>query len=753
MRCEERDARQPVSAITPLAVGRQALHVDPGLAAVEALEEAGRGQLDEVAVAGIGFSEQRQVVALGASAGVTVVDEVDLAAHDRLDPVLLAGLEELDGAVHDAVIGQSEGRLAEGRGALGEGVDLARAVEQRVLGMDVQMCASGGAHRASDGRDRAGCRGALAGPAAQDLRYLRKRFGILSGVPRSLAPRAACVLCAAAASFISAAPAAAITQPQATRLISVGPGAVEDSVRQIIRTDDGRVYIAAADDEGLPNGMTAHMRMYLGSPVGSPTSFTEQDAAGAPVLTRGNTFHNTFSGGDASLDAAGLIHVSYFRTDDAAAVHQTFSTVTNTWGPATEVMFTVTDNDRFFGDRGRQLTASALGPGDVPFVALSGGSGTNAVRVWHPDSNGNPVIETVELADDGFQRWHPTVAFDRVGRLHLAWLDSPSVAGPPDRIRYAVRSTAGTWSTPQDVSSVDVLGASSGTVVDQGPSIAVDRSDRPAVLYLNSSDLVRVRVLDGDGWQLRDPPGNVFSHGPGLGMRGDDMLALLGHDIAIHPAFVYRPASSGTWSPGAVFDPPFGVDPGNYRYDGSGASRFDAVREPACQIVDSVFFDEDSDTRGPGSFKPYLYYAAITLPPVNGVCGTEDTPGGGGDAPPAGGGTRPPDDRVSPRLTQLSLTRARFRAGDTRARSSFILSEPATVTFQIDRRVGSARHRRWSRVGTYTALRNAGRASALVRSVLNGRRLAPGTCRLRAQARDAAGNRSGLVTRGFVVSP
>ena len=42
-----------------------------------------------------------------------VVDEVRLEAEQRLDAVLLGRLVELDGAVHDAVVGQADGRLAE----------------------------------------------------------------------------------------------------------------------------------------------------------------------------------------------------------------------------------------------------------------------------------------------------------------------------------------------------------------------------------------------------------------------------------------------------------------------------------------------------------------------------------------------------------------------------------------------------------------------------------------------------------------
>ena len=131
-----------------LAVLCQLGHVDAGLAALVALQEAARGQLDQVAVAGLVGGEQREVVALHPprrAVGV-IVDDVDLAAEDRLDVVLTARLEELDRAVHHTVVGEAERRLPELGGARGELLDLARPVEQRVLGVDVEVGAGRG-HR------------------------------------------------------------------------------------------------------------------------------------------------------------------------------------------------------------------------------------------------------------------------------------------------------------------------------------------------------------------------------------------------------------------------------------------------------------------------------------------------------------------------------------------------------------------------------------------------------------------------------
>ena len=75
-----------------------------------------------------------------------VVDEVGLEAEDRLDAVLPAGLVELDRAVQDAVVGEPERRHPELGRARRERLDLAGAVEQRVLGVDVEMDGLGRAH-------------------------------------------------------------------------------------------------------------------------------------------------------------------------------------------------------------------------------------------------------------------------------------------------------------------------------------------------------------------------------------------------------------------------------------------------------------------------------------------------------------------------------------------------------------------------------------------------------------------------------
>ncbi len=96
-----------------LGVGGQLLHVDRGLAALKPVQEPGRGEFDQVAIARVVLGQQREVepLELARASSRVIVDDVDLAADDRLDPVLATGREELDRPVHDPVVGQTEGGL------------------------------------------------------------------------------------------------------------------------------------------------------------------------------------------------------------------------------------------------------------------------------------------------------------------------------------------------------------------------------------------------------------------------------------------------------------------------------------------------------------------------------------------------------------------------------------------------------------------------------------------------------------------
>jgi len=64
---------------------------------------------------------------------------VELAPEDGLDPALLRGQVEVDGAEEVAVIGERDGGKLERLGLGHELVELSRSIEQAVLRMNVEM--------------------------------------------------------------------------------------------------------------------------------------------------------------------------------------------------------------------------------------------------------------------------------------------------------------------------------------------------------------------------------------------------------------------------------------------------------------------------------------------------------------------------------------------------------------------------------------------------------------------------------------
>ncbi len=118
-------------------VAFEELPVDPWLVVVP-LEVAERAELDQVGVPLVRLGEEREVrVALRLNP--TVVGHVDLAADDGLDSALASLPIQLDDPREGAVVGERDGRHLEPLRLLDKRRYPARPVEDRVLGVDVQM--------------------------------------------------------------------------------------------------------------------------------------------------------------------------------------------------------------------------------------------------------------------------------------------------------------------------------------------------------------------------------------------------------------------------------------------------------------------------------------------------------------------------------------------------------------------------------------------------------------------------------------
>ncbi len=128
----------------PVGVLGEELAVHTGLV-VEALEVGLGHELDQVAVAGLVAHQHRGMAGalvaavLARSLEPAARRHVELAAHDGLDPRLLGGAVEVHRPEEIAVVGERDGGERELLGLLHQPLELGGAVEQAVLGVDVQV--------------------------------------------------------------------------------------------------------------------------------------------------------------------------------------------------------------------------------------------------------------------------------------------------------------------------------------------------------------------------------------------------------------------------------------------------------------------------------------------------------------------------------------------------------------------------------------------------------------------------------------
>ena len=132
-------------------MARQQVFIDARLV-IETVQVTGGDQLDQVAVAGLVFAQQHQmVVAVGiALDGLPLLRDVHFAADHRMDAVLLGLVVELDRAEQVAVVGHGHGGHLLLLHLLHQLRDLAGSIEQRVVGVAMQMNKGRGHENRSD---------------------------------------------------------------------------------------------------------------------------------------------------------------------------------------------------------------------------------------------------------------------------------------------------------------------------------------------------------------------------------------------------------------------------------------------------------------------------------------------------------------------------------------------------------------------------------------------------------------------------
>ena len=341
-----------------------------------------------------------------------------------------------------------------------------------------------------------------------------------------------------------------------SRVIAVGDGYSDVTPRAIVRTSDGRVWIASWDFHtypmgNSPSGLGQTLLMYKADQLSAvPASFT--------VTGSGPSDVNAWA---MAVDHADTIHVAYtVRTGwssgvgtDTSLVYRTYNTATGTWSsPTTVDSATVAEIGQ-----GDELLALALDANGVPHVVYLKGADAANRRIYYRNRIGGSWSSATQL-DSGHsyssdhKAWHPGIAFDMNGRIIVTWADG-AFNGETDGV-IICRVYSGSWSSEYTIAT------SAFTGIDQGTPIYVDASNRYHFTYLSgASKYVRYSYSDNLGatWTANNPS-NQIGDDPAIAPSPTaGKVRIYAHGTDATPNIVYwdGDGGSGSWGSSVNYFP------------------------------------------------------------------------------------------------------------------------------------------------------------------------------------------------------
>lgn len=361
-----------------------------------------------------------------------------------------------------------------------------------------------------------------------------------------------------------------------------------------------------------------------------PTSFAEVDAAHHPVAgasgscisTSGIT--NVLLSPDTRL-VGSVIHVVYVKPTSSSVgnvVYQAFDTSTDLWGSPTTLAADATVAVDSGWPRGGASVVTVDNAGAIIAVYNTATAIKYLKCTATCGTAGNWSGGTVYT---GTHVAHPSIMTSADGITHLVWLNN-SVSASASVVYSQYNGSS--WITPETVAS-SVLNDSND---DQSPSVAVDSSNRPYILYLIGTvasftdNYIRVKVRTGVNTYVDDSPqagagapsssGTLSTHTPQnyFDWNGNHFV-ILAHDSVRNPGPYKLQAGGYNNNYGSLI----AVDPRNETnttagtpgVDGSATIRYDPLRNTDTGVIDFGYYDEDDGTTG--NHHSTLYYKALVI--------------------------------------------------------------------------------------------------------------------------------------------
>jgi len=240
---------------------------------------------------------------------------------------------------------------------------------------------------------------------------------------------------------------------------------VDTMTRQVVRvqapgaSSDNTIYICGTQ---TPSGGTGSnfVRMFKGSPSGTPTSFVEEDTAHHPTDGGGTGF---MAGADCRLAAGSTtIFVAYQEVTARTVYFNTFDTLTNTWGTQETVGTYAANSNEYH--RYKEKVSLALDSAGTAWITWGGWGNSDSLRLAHRTAANTYSSEVV--TSTGVFR--PTMAWDRSGNLNIVYMNYSNFS-----ILFKQRSSGGSYTSEETVNT----STDSFAPADNGPSLAFDPID------------------------------------------------------------------------------------------------------------------------------------------------------------------------------------------------------------------------------------------------------------------------------------
>lgn len=333
------------------------------------------------------------------------------------------------------------------------------------------------------------------------------------------------------------------TLAAASHTILVGPGFSDVSPHQIVRTSDNRLWVVGQDGNNTTatadGSHASKLHLYRADQTGTPSSFTEQDAAHAPGFAAGTSNSGVITCALA-VDGSDTLRVAWLEKTSATAGTLKYQAISSA-SPAWNTPVVLDGATHWGGDQGAEGVALALDAAGAPHVAYTKSDGSH-LRVAYLNKVGGNWSSIVPAVDDAAfgnnqGAWHPTLAFYPNGDLLLAWYVGSFNYTPDGTIYFRTRThTNGAWGV-----HTTIIGDTLMSTIDNGPSLLITPDGIAHVTFLNvgsatggdstTGDYIHYYYNSGSVWVPNHPGGGMqITHDPSLGLGPNGTLRIYGHD-------------------------------------------------------------------------------------------------------------------------------------------------------------------------------------------------------------------------------